>query len=194
VKKMSRKKNIDDATVLEKALLVISDRGPESFTLTDIGKAVGLAPATLLQRFGSKQSLLILAAKHAGTQLKQSLKQQEEKHLSWDEELVAILGELPEGFRTRQDIANSLGLLKLDMIDPQLHPIARDHFCQFRGRVKEILRQALTASEDIEAISWQLDALRHGLIIQWTLAGEGDLQNWLQNGLRNYLKGIPNEQ
>ena len=54
-KEMSRKKNIDDATVLEKALLVISDRGPESFTLTDIGKAVGLAPATLLQRFGSKQ-------------------------------------------------------------------------------------------------------------------------------------------
>ncbi|MFI5344024.1 MAG: TetR/AcrR family transcriptional regulator [Chlamydiales bacterium] len=194
---MSRKKNIDDATVLEKALLVISDRGPDSFTLNDIGKAVGLAPATLLQRFGSKQSLLILAAKHAGSQLNQSLKKHKKKQLAWDKELIAILGELPDGFGTRQDIANSLGLLKLDMIDPQLHPIAREHFCKFREKVKTILQQArskghLPATEDIEILSWQLDALRHGLVIQWTLNGDGDLQNWLQKGLRNYLQGKKN--
>lgn len=51
---MAQKKSIDDQSVLEKALLVISEWGPEAFTLADVGKTVGLAPAILMQRFGSK--------------------------------------------------------------------------------------------------------------------------------------------
>lgn len=72
---MAQKKTIDDQSVLEKALLVISEHGPESFTLADVGRAVGLAPATLMQRFGSKQQLLILAAKQANVKLRGDLEE-----------------------------------------------------------------------------------------------------------------------
>lgn len=191
---MPKKKNIDDETVLEKALLVISDIGPDIFTLADIGSAVGLAPATLLQRFGTKQKLLILAARHANTKFKQDLERLKAKRLSWSDELIELLAGMPDDFGSRQDIANSLGLLKLDMVDPELHPIARRLFQQMRKRIKELLAQAqsqgqIASKKDIEAMAWEIEALRHGLVIQWTLSGRGSLRHWLLKGLRNYLTG-----
>lgn len=190
---MPPRKLIDDDQVLEKALLVISELGPETFTLADIGKAVGLSPATLLQRFGSKHSLLIKAARHVPKRLNVDLEKLKKKTLSWDAELVAFLSEMPDGFGTRQDIANSLGLLKLDMIDPELHPIARQLFEELREKIKELLERGKAKGElapetDVNKLTWELDALHHGLVIQWTLSGDGSLQYWLQKGLNNYLK------
>lgn len=191
---MPPKKTIADAQVLEKALLVISELGPESFTLADIGKAVGLAPATLMQRFGSKQALLIKAAKHVRTKLDVDLDKLKGKNLTWVEELVELLSEMPDGFGTRQDIANSLGLLKLDMVDPELHPIARQLFEQLRSRIQEVLIRGKSEGQippetDVNELAWELDALRHGLVIQWTLSGDDSLKDWLQRGFKNYLEG-----
>ena len=192
---MPPKKSIEDAEVLEKALLVISELGPENFTLADIGKAVGLSPATLMQRFGTKHALLIQAAKHVPNKMKAEKGQLKNSSLAWDEELIELLSETPEGLRTRQEIANSLGLLKLDMIDPQLHPIARQLFEELRAQIQELLEQGkakgqLPPNADANELAWQLDALRHGLVIQWTLSGEGTLQDWLRKGLHNYALSI----
>lgn len=195
---MPPKKTIDDAEVLEKALLVISEMGPDNFTLQDVGNAVNLAPATLMQRFGSKQALLIQAAKHAPAKMKQDLEILKEKGLPWEEELMELLAGIPEGFGTRQEIANSLGLLKLDMTHPELHPIARELFLLIRQRLQEILEKGKRMGElpiglVSEELAWELDALKHGLIIQWTLSGEGSLRDWLQRGFRKYLQGKKDE-
>lgn len=192
---MAQKKIIDDQSVLEKALLVISEHGPDNFTLADVGKAVGLAPATLMQRFGSKQKLLMLAAKQANVKLKHDLDVLKRKKLAWDRELIHLLSAIPEGFGSRQDIANSLGVLKLDMIDPELHPIARKLFESLRQRIEELLLEGqacaqLDSSFDVKAITWELDALRHGLVIQWTLSGKGTLEKWMQKGFKQYLERI----
>lgn len=191
---MPPKKSINDDQVLEKALFVISEKGPDTFTLAEVGKAVGLAPATLMQRFGSKRMLLIRAAKHVPMKLSSDLKILKAKGLSWDKELLVLLGSTPEGLITRQEIANSLGLLKLDMIDPELHAVARDLMSRLRQRIQELLEQgkkegSLKSQASVEQIAWELDALRHGLVIQWTLSGEGSLQEWLEKGIQNYLEG-----
>lgn len=195
---MAKSKSINDESVLDKALLVISELGPESFTLADVGKVVGLAPATLVQRFGTKQQLLIRAAKQANVKLGQELEKLKKKNLRWDKELIYLLTGMPEGFGSRQDIANSLGVLKLDMIDPELHPIARNLFKVLRQRIQELLSQGqssgqLDPSFDVKLITWELDALRHGLVIQWTLSGQGTLARWLHKGFQIYLKRIKNE-
>ena len=192
---MAIEKSIGDEAVLEKALLIISEKGPETFTLADIGKAVGLAPATLLQRFGSKQKLLVLAARQANLKLKQDLEDLKKKQLPWDEELTRLFIGMPEGFGSRQEIASSLGLLKLDMVDKELHPIARKLFEDLRRRIYELLLQGqackqLDAKIDVKTIMWELDALRHGFVIQWTLSGEGNLYDWMKKGFQNYLNRI----
>jgi AcrR family transcriptional regulator len=60
---MPRARSVPDAEILKAAARVIGRNGPLKLTLADVGREVGLAPATLLQRFGSKRGLrLALAA------------------------------------------------------------------------------------------------------------------------------------
>lgn len=155
---------------------------------------MGLAPATLIQRFGSKQQLITLAAKQAYVKQVETLAELKKKHLPWDKELIHLLSSMPEGFGSRQDIANSLGVLKMDMVDPELHPIARDLFESLRQRFQELLMEGRRLKQlpdiDVNAVTWELDALRHGLVIQWTLSGKGTLEKWLKKSFQFYFKRI----
>ena len=54
---MPRPKRQSDEIVLDTALQVILDKGPASFTLTDVAVAVGLSRAALIQRFTDKATL-----------------------------------------------------------------------------------------------------------------------------------------
>ena len=64
MKPMGRPRTKSDAAVLEAAAVVFGRTGP-SFTLADVAKEAGLAPATLVQRFGSKRGLLLALSKTA---------------------------------------------------------------------------------------------------------------------------------
>ena len=49
---------MEDAAILRAAAEVIGRTGPARFTLAAVASEVGLVPATLVQRFGSKRGLL----------------------------------------------------------------------------------------------------------------------------------------
>src|SRR5918992_5126590 len=57
-----RPRTIDDGDILQAAAMTISRVGPSNFTLADVASAVGLSPATLVQRFGSKRGLMLALA------------------------------------------------------------------------------------------------------------------------------------
>src|SRR5579862_5603746 len=58
---MPRRKTISDEAVLTAAARVMFAGGPSDFTLADVAAAAGIAPATLVQRFGDKQGLTVAA-------------------------------------------------------------------------------------------------------------------------------------
>ncbi len=60
-----RPRTRDDETILRAAGLVIARHGPAGVTLALVAAEVGLSPATLVQRFGSKRGLLLAFARHA---------------------------------------------------------------------------------------------------------------------------------
>lgn len=190
---MGRKKTIDDEEALFQALLVISEIGPEKFTLADVGERVGLSPATLIQRFGSKDELLRKAAKQANKKLIEEVLTPDDKEQPPLQALLGILADLPEGFGTREDLANSLSILKLDMIDPDLHALAKKRFQLIRKRLAEIISEGQEKGsfrEDLDpkSLAWELDALWHGFIIQWALSGTGTLAHWLRQKFTKYLE------
>ncbi|MDQ3742446.1 MAG: TetR/AcrR family transcriptional regulator, partial [Actinomycetota bacterium] len=64
---MPRPKTVEDDAVLDAALRVVDRAGPAGLTLAAVAEEVGLAPATLVQRFASKRGLLLaLAGRGAG--------------------------------------------------------------------------------------------------------------------------------
>ena len=58
---MARRKTISDEAVLDAAATVMFAKGPTGFTLADVARAAGIAPATLVQRFGDKHGLVVAA-------------------------------------------------------------------------------------------------------------------------------------
>ncbi|HEX7134214.1 MAG TPA: TetR family transcriptional regulator [Iamia sp.] len=55
---MPRKRSVSDEVILDHALGVAESRGPTALTFQALSAEVGLAPATLVQRFGTKAALL----------------------------------------------------------------------------------------------------------------------------------------
>ena len=58
---MPRPRRISDEAVLAGALKVMFRNGPAEFTLAAIAAEVGIAPPTLVQRFGDKRGLILRA-------------------------------------------------------------------------------------------------------------------------------------
>ncbi|GLQ55892.1 TetR/AcrR family transcriptional regulator [Devosia nitrariae] len=60
---MPRPKTLSDEDVLASALEVLASRGT-SFTLSEVAEHVGLSRATLIQRFGDRDAILLRMAQH----------------------------------------------------------------------------------------------------------------------------------
>lgn len=66
---MPRVKTVPDHAILDAALAIVEAKGPEALTFASAGKAVGLSPATLVQRFATRAGLLQAALLRAWDQL-----------------------------------------------------------------------------------------------------------------------------
>jgi len=186
-----RHKRISDAELLDAVVQLIGEYGPEGFTLAQLGERVGLAPATLIQRFGSKKALIERAIGHANARLGRAVARVPVPAGNAEAALVEWLVELAAPFRTRELIASHLVFLRRDLLEPELRAKAKRHSSLVRRRVRQFL-EALEPGAGASAtpIALCLEAQWHGLVIQWAIAGHGSLEVWLRAGLTRVLRAL----
>src|SRR5260370_8656461 len=61
----TRPRQTSDEAILMATMRVMQRRSPVDLTLADVAKEAGVVPATLIQRFGTKRSLLLAACRTA---------------------------------------------------------------------------------------------------------------------------------
>jgi AcrR family transcriptional regulator len=99
--------------------------GPSRFTLAAVAKAVGLAPATLVQRFGSKRGLLLaLAGPGAEDPTAGLLTRLRARFRSPLAQLRGFLAGFAVMAPSPDELANHLAFLQIDLTDPEFHRIA----------------------------------------------------------------------
>ena len=64
-----RPRSLSNDQILDATTRVLQRLGPGRLTLADVAAEVGLVPATLIQRFGSKRGLLLAHAERAAQQI-----------------------------------------------------------------------------------------------------------------------------
>src|SRR5262245_37003482 len=101
--------------------------GPARFTLADVANEAGLPPATLLQRFGSKRGLILAFAKAAAAEATAPFEQARIQNQSPLAALRAGLVGAARGLESRQEVANSLGVLIDDITDDEMRAAAVRH-------------------------------------------------------------------
>ncbi len=144
---MPRPKTVDDADVLDAAVRVIDRAGPAGLTFGAVAKEVGLAPATLIQRFESKRGLLLAIARRGAEDAGASLREAARRHRSPLRALTAGLVDMSSGVASPEAMANQLAFLQIDLSDPDFHELALAHTSSVREEIEGILERALAADE-----------------------------------------------
>lgn len=188
---MPRPKLVSDADLLDVVVRFIGERGPGGFTLADLGKQVGLSPATLIQRFGSKHQLIESAIGRVNERLAQAVSRVPSGSEDTEAALVEWFVDLAHPFRTRPLIASHLVFLRRDLLDATLRAKASRHSRLVRRRVCQYLEAMRSdLAQDARPIATALEAHWHGLVIQWAIAGQGPLDAWLRTGLTLFLRAL----
>jgi AcrR family transcriptional regulator len=180
---MPRHKSISDEKLLDLALPVIAQAGPAGSTLADVARAVGVSPATLLQRFGDKQTLI-----------ERAFSRDNERFVVWIGSLPArggvdavirIYSDATKLFGDNPSLADHLLWLREDIRDPTLNRLALQRFALFRAEiVKRLPKMRISAT----VAARLLDAQYHGAVIQWALEPRGRLADFVTRSLRDWFR------
>ena len=179
---MARRKTLSDDAVLDAALGVMVVKGPTDFTLADIGKATGLAPATLVQRFGGKQELVIAAFSRDNARFIEGLEAAPKTRGA--AAVIALFLMMTPGEVDVTVFADQLLWLRQDMRDPAMNRLARDRFKSLRAAIAERLpplpMDPMDAARLVEA-QWQ------GALNQWGIEPEGRLVDYVTRALADWF-------
>ena len=182
-----RPRTVPDATILDATARMISRVGPVKLTLADVGDEVGLAPATLLQRFGSKRGLLLALVEQSVESVPGLFVRIREDHESPLEATIAAATHMAEHVRTPDELANNLAFFQIDLSDDEFHGLALEHSRRVRAGYRSLLAAAIDARElapcDTAALASAIQAVATGSLLNWAIHREGRVAAWVRADL-----------
>jgi AcrR family transcriptional regulator len=188
---MPRPKTVDDGAVLDAAISVIDRDGPAGLTFAAVATEVGLAPATLVQRFGSKRGLLLALAQRGAGSGGDSLRAARKRHRSPLRALIGGLVAMSSPVASPSVMANQLAFLQIDLGDAEFHELARAHARAVRDELESLLEEAVAAGElnpvDVARLAQAAQTTYNGSLITWAIYGRGGLDSWLRRELDTLL-------
>ncbi len=179
---MPRPRRISDEDVLAGAMRVMARTGPAEFTLASVAAEVGIAPSTLVQRFGDKRGLILRAlsqdngafaaavAAAPGTRGRASV--------------IALFALLTPDIQDPDMLGTGLLWLREDFRDPGLNALARERWRMLREAVAERL-PPLPVAPDLAARL--IEAQWQGAFNQWGFFREGRLPDFVAASLEAWF-------
>ncbi|MCB5178448.1 TetR/AcrR family transcriptional regulator [Streptomyces antimicrobicus] len=142
-----RPRTVDDARILRAVVDVMGRTGPAGLTLAAVAREVGLAPATLVQRFGSKRGMLLALAEHGVREAAGAVRRITAAHASPLAALDALFTEAAAPLADPEAYAHHLAFLCADLTDPEFLALARAVQGAEAAAVRELLGAAERAGE-----------------------------------------------
>ncbi len=188
---MTRPKTIPDEQVVQAVGRVLLRVGPAHFSLQDVGGECGLSPATLVQRFGSKRGLVLAFARASAQEATAPFERARSKLASPLAALREALLSAAKDLRTRQEVANSLAVLLIDITDDEMRTLAAQHAHATEKAIRTLLDEAVQAGELEKGLpprlALSIQAAWNGAVIQWALRGQESFSTLLTSVLAPLL-------
>jgi AcrR family transcriptional regulator len=171
---MARPRQVSDDAILDATRQVLAEFGPLKLTLAAVGSRVGLAPPTLMQRFGSKRGLLLASAARLPLMVRLAAEEAAARNTSPLATLRDFALSSVAHIKRREELGN--GFVQLEVADPEFRQHALAHSAAFVDSCATFYRAAVEAGElradtDVPALA------RHTLV-----CFNGALQVWAVNG------------
>jgi AcrR family transcriptional regulator len=179
---MARPRRISDEAVLAGALRVMFRNGPAEFTLAAVAAEVGIAPPTLLQRFGDKRGLILRALAQDNAAFATSVA--EAPRTRDRAAVIGLFRLLTPEIDDPDVLATGLLWLREDFRDPELNALARARWIMLRAAVADRL-PPLPIAPGLAARL--LEAQWQGAFNQWGFFREGTLTDFVTRSLEAWF-------
>jgi AcrR family transcriptional regulator len=185
---VARPRTVSDDDVVAATGRALNRHGLAGTTLAAVAREVGISPAGLVQRFGSKRELLLAFAGRAEESTRACFAAARASAPSPLEALHRALAELTDGVRDRTALANSLGFLQLDLTDEAFRALAAANARRANAEVEALLVEAATAGElsaavDTAALARAVYVAYNGVLVLWALLDESALPDELRTAV-----------
>ncbi|MDX6261214.1 MAG: hypothetical protein QOH84_2902 [Kribbellaceae bacterium] len=185
---MARPRLISDDAILDATRQVLAELGPTKLTLAAVGARIGLAPPTLMQRFGSKRGLLLASAARSPLMVLRAVEEAEARNTSPLATLRDFALSSVAHIKQREELGNGLGFVQLDVADPEFRAHALAHSAAIVDSATRLLTAAREAGElrpdtDITALARLTLVCFNGALQVWAVNGWGSLTDFLRDQL-----------
>jgi AcrR family transcriptional regulator len=180
----ARPRLISDDAILAATGQLLAELGPARLTLAAVGARIGLAPPTLMQRFGSKRGLLLAAAARSPLLVLRAVEEAEARNTS----PLAALRDFMLSSVAHIKHGEELGFVQLDVADPEFRAHALAHAAAIVDSSARLLTAARDAGElrpdtDVTALARLTLVCFNGALQVWTVTGWGTLTDFLRDQL-----------
>jgi len=173
---MGRPRTSSDEEILAGTARAIARVGPARLTLADVGREVGLAPATLVQRFGSKRELLLALVRRSATAAADRFPDEATRAVAPLQGLIEAMAAMTSGL-TAEALSHHLAFLQLDLTDAEFRQLAGTHARAVRDQIRLCLDAAVIRKQlralDTERLARSVQVAYNGALITWALEPEG---------------------
>jgi AcrR family transcriptional regulator len=187
-----RPRTTSDDQILTATARAISAVGPSELTLAHVAREAGIAPATIVQRFGSKRALLLAFTARASVGVEEGFTAAQRRHPSPLRALVGHLIAMASGMRTPDELSRHLAFLQLELGDPEFRQHTRRHADVMREQIRVLLEAAVDGGElrpcDTKRLADALYVTYNGALITWAILRRGSLARHLRRELEFVLE------
>src|SRR5215469_5124038 len=187
-----RPRQTSDQEILAAAARVMQRLSPSRLTLEAIAREAGIVPATIVQRFGTKQALVLAVCRETTAQIQQRAAEARRKYRSPSKALVELYVNASRFASTPEAMSNGLAYLQIDLTDPDFHSATLEQFRSVRRETKKLLDGAVAAGElphcDTGALARLIQNTYNGSLLGWAVYREGSLAHWVRVDLELLLK------
>jgi len=180
---MPRKRSIPDTAVLDAALALAESAGPGALTFASLSAESGLAPATLVQRFGTKARLLQAALLRAWDLLDEATAAADAASGPGPAGVVEMVVALSGQYDPAED-ADQILLLREDLRDPVLRARGQAWIATLAAAIERRLDGAPPGVGRLVVAQWQ------GSLTVWQFHREGDLDVALGAAVASLLTAL----
>lgn len=187
---MSRGKTISDEQLLDRLLAAVTERGPAGLSFARASAAAGLAAATLVQRFGTRERMVEAVLLRAWDQLDEATAAADAGASPDAAGAIELLLRLTNSGAAEYDFTDGLLLLREDI----RNPVLRARGAEWGERLANALGRRLCDDPDRAAqLGWQMASLWQGTLVWWAFRRDAEPDVKVREVLEDWRRtiGVP---
>ena len=186
-KSMGRSKTVSDTALLDLLLPALQQSGLAGLTFSKASNAAGLSPASLVQRFGTREAMIVAVLSHAWDGLIAATTALDAELPPTPRGAIDLLLRLMPQDEADYAVGDGLLLLREDIHNPVL----RARGAEWGAMLASALGRRL-ASESNEAhrLGWQMASLWQGALIWWAFTRDGEAGEAIERRLTDWCRSV----